>query len=184
MRKQDAFTKVDLNKVLASVVQDLDLMINQKKVVIANEQLPVIEAIPLQMTQLFYNLINNSLKFSKIDTPINIQISCRLIDNKEKKQGFLTSDYYEIIFRDNGIGFDNDYVDQIFGLFKRLNDKQSYPGSGIGLSLCKKVVDNHHGEIRAEGKEGVGAAFYVYLPVRQVGPSPSARDDNGLGVGM
>lgn len=168
LRKQALFEDVDLNKVLASVVQDLDLMINQKQAVINNDPLPVIEAIPLQMTQLFYNLINNSLKFSKTDSPVKIQISCRRLHKNEKKPGMMTSHYYEIIFKDNGIGFENDYVEQIFGLFKRLNDKQSYPGSGIGLSLCKKVVDNHHGEIRASGKEGEGAEFFVYLPAKQV----------------
>ena len=75
--------------------------------------------------------------------------------------------YYEIIIKDNGIGFKQEYVDQIFGLFKRLNDKQYYPGSGIGLALCRKVVDNHHGYIRAEGRENEGAAFYIYLPEQQ-----------------
>ena len=87
---------------------------------------------------------------------------------KVKHNSFLNNTrYYEIVFRDNGIGFLEEYADQIFGLFKRLNDKQFYPGSGIGLALCKKVVDNHHGEIEAKGAEGKGAEFYVYLPETQ-----------------
>jgi signal transduction histidine kinase len=72
--------------------------------------------------------------------------------------------YYEIIFSDNGIGFSQEYADQIFGLFKRLNDKQYYPGSGIGLALCKKVVENHNGLMYAKGKENGGASFFIYLP--------------------
>ena len=112
LRKQEVFEDVDLNKVLESVIQDLDLMISQKQALIVNDPLPVIEAIPLQMTQLFYNLINNSLKFSKPDSAVKIQISCRLMDKNEKKHGFLSSDYYEIIFRDNGIGFDNEYLNR------------------------------------------------------------------------
>ncbi|MFL5810876.1 MAG: sensor histidine kinase, partial [Flavisolibacter sp.] len=170
LKKQDAFTKVDLGEVLKTVLQDLDLLITQKKSTIEIEPLPVVEAIPLQMTQLFYNLINNSLKFTSDQRKSMIRISCRMIDEKEKEKhsSFLKNTrYYEIVFSDNGIGFGAEYAEQIFGLFKRLNDKQFYPGSGIGLALCKKVVNNHHGEIDAKGIEGKGAEFYVYLPEKQ-----------------
>jgi light-regulated signal transduction histidine kinase (bacteriophytochrome) len=90
------------------------------------------------------------------------------VDPKEKLAGLQPQlRYYEIIFNDNGIGFNDEYSEQIFGLFKRLNDKQFYPGSGIGLALCKKVVENHRGEIIAQGKENEGASFLVYLPEKQ-----------------
>ncbi|HYO21798.1 MAG TPA: ATP-binding protein, partial [Flavisolibacter sp.] len=87
-----------------------------------------------------------------------------------------STSYYEIVFSDNGIGFNQDYALQIFGLFKRLNDKNSFAGSGIGLSLCKKVVVNHGGVILANGKEGVGAQFYVYLPLHQNITTPPAAE--------
>ena len=168
LNKQEFFVRTDLNEILDSVLQDLDLMITQKQAVIKRDPLPVIEAIPIQMTQLFFNLVSNSLKFARENEPVSITISCRQLPNEEKPAS-LTKDlnYYELRFSDNGIGFSQEYADQIFGLFKRLNDKQSYPGSGIGLALCKKVVDNHHGTIRAEGSEQSGASFIVQLPERQ-----------------
>ncbi len=169
LKKQDALIPTNLNDILETVLQDLELMINQKKAVIESDNLPVIEAIPLQMTQLFYNLINNSLKFTSPERDPLIRISCRRMEEKERHPDFLEGiAYYELRFTDNGIGFDQEYTDQIFGLFKRLNDKQFYPGSGIGLALCKKVVDNHHGDIVASGKDNVGAEFIVYLPEKQV----------------
>ena len=171
IKRKEQFTSTDLNRVLQSVLQDLDLLINQNKAQVTFERLPVIEAIPLQMTQLFYNLLNNSLKFvNDKDSPI-ISIKCRVLNLDEKKELMLIENntYYEIVIKDNGIGFDPEYVDQIFGLFKRLNDKQSYPGSGIGLALCKKVMDNHHGLIYAKSTENEGASFYVVLPEKQGG---------------
>ena len=143
-------------------------MITQKNATIQSDPLPTIEAIPLQMNQLFYNLLNNSLKFSKDGREPIITISCRQMKKEEKDPSFLKKiPYYEIVFADNGIGFDQDYAEQIFGLFKRLNDRQFYPGSGIGLSLCKKVIENHNGDIIAKGKENDGASFYIYLPEKQ-----------------
>lgn len=168
LKKQGNMEPTNLNEVLKTVLQDLDLLITQKNAVVRSETLPVIEAIPLQMTQLFYNMINNSLKFASNERPLQINIFSRKVEPKEKIPGLLPHlRYYEIIFNDNGIGFSDEYSEQIFGLFKRLNDKQFYPGSGIGLALCKKVVDNHRGEIIAQGKENEGASFLVYLPERQ-----------------
>jgi signal transduction histidine kinase len=168
LRREDALEQVDLNNTLQSVLQDLELMVAQKKVVVQNDALPVVEAIPLQMSQLFYNLINNSLKFLKEHGEPLIRITCRRLPESEYPAGLTKGlSYYEMIFTDNGIGFSPEYAEQIFGLFKRLNDKQFYPGSGIGLALCKKVVDNHHGLIIARSQEQQGASFYVYLPEKQ-----------------
>jgi signal transduction histidine kinase len=168
IRKEELLVPTDLNKVVAAILDDLDLVITQKKANITTERLPVIDAIPLQMNQLFYNLINNSIKFAKEGRKPLVHITCRLLPEIEKGDHLPSQiTYFEIGIHDNGIGFNQDYVDQIFGLFKRLNDKQFYPGSGIGLALCRKVVENHHGEIRAEGREGEGASFYVRLPARQ-----------------
>ncbi len=156
---------------------DLDLAITQKKARITIGRLPVIEAIPLQMTQLFYNLISNSLKFSKEDDKPEIKITSRLLNDVEKEENDLVIGlrYYHIEVSDNGIGFSHEYQEQIFGLFKRLNDKQFYPGSGIGLALCKKVVDNHNGIITASGKEQEGASFVIILPEKREKLLLSAR---------
>jgi len=168
LKKQRDYVPVDLNAIVQGVLHDLDLLIAQKNASVQTSILPTIEAIPLQMTQLFYNLINNSLKFSKEEAPPVIHISCKLIGENEKPSSLIKhTRYYEILLKDNGIGFNMEYAEQIFGLFKRLNHVQLYSGSGIGLALCRKVVENHKGLIRAEGKEKDGAQFHIYLPERQ-----------------
>ena len=167
MKRDEGFVETDLNKVLESVLADFDLSITQRGAVVEKDPLPTIEAIPLQMNQLFYNLIGNSLKFAKEDQKLVIKIQSNPVTEAQKKNLNLKNEivYYEIIFSDNGIGFSEEYAEQIFGLFKRLNDKQYYPGSGIGLALCKKVVENHHGLIYAKGEEMKGASFFIYLPL-------------------
>ena len=107
------------------------------------------------MNRLFYNLLNNSLKFSKPDNPPVVDIT--LVDD-------LTKNFIELVVKDNGIGFDQKYAERIFNLFQRLNDRYSYAGNGIGLSLCKKIVENHKGEILAFGNLNQGASFYIKLP--------------------
>lgn len=172
MRKEESFVKTDLNQVLETVLSDFDLSIAQTGAVIKKTPLPVIEAIPLQMNQLFYNLVSNSLKFAGKDQGVEIMITSNPASETEKEALGLTKEavYHKIIFSDNGIGFKQEYADQIFGLFKRLNDKQNYSGSGIGLALCKKVVENHNGLIYAESRENQGARFFIYLPeVQRVG---------------
>ncbi len=146
----------DLKKIVQDVIFDLELMINQKSAIITHDNLPVIPALPGQMHQLFYNLVNNALKFSKEGEPSKIHIGCRMLDEDR---------CVEITVKDNGIGFEPEYADKIFQLFKRLNDRKSYSGSGIGLALCKKIVGNHNGTIRAESELGQGAAFIMRLPV-------------------
>ena len=168
LKKQTDFVPVNLSDVLNTVLSDLDLLITQKNAIIHSENLPTIEAIPLQMTQLFYNLISNSLKFAREDKAPFIAISCRLVPKTERRPSLAKpGHYYEIVIADNGIGFNMEHSEQIFGLFKTLNNKQLYSGSGIGLSLCRKVVENHSGEIFANGKEMEGASFYIYLPEKQ-----------------
>lgn len=168
LKREQEFIPTDLDQILSVVLQDLDLLVSQKNARIESRDLPTVKAIPLQMTQLFYNLINNSLKFSREGVQPVIRISCRKLSSAEAEQHGLPSisgGYYELLFADNGIGFKREYSDQIFGLFKRLNDRQSFPGSGIGLALCKKVALNHGGDIWASGEEGAGAEFHVVLRV-------------------
>jgi two-component system CheB/CheR fusion protein len=164
------FVKTDLNVILGLILHDFDLMIAEKKAVIHHEQLPVIEAIPLQISQLFYNLVSNSLKFSKEGTAPAITITSRLLapeelDNHKNLNKLLP--YCEISFRDNGIGFEQQYADQIFLIFNRLNRREQFAGTGIGLALCKTIAINHHGEMYGVSNVDEGALFQVILPLRQ-----------------
>jgi two-component system CheB/CheR fusion protein len=160
-RIDEMFVETDLNIIVENVLSDLELMIQQKGAQVICDVLPNIKAIPSQMNRLFYNLINNSLKFSKPDTPPKIYISVKqyMPDENGKHPYFI-----EFIIRDNGIGFEQKYADRIFQLFQRLNDKHSYNGNGIGLALCKKIVQNHFGEISAEAQPNEGALFHIKFP--------------------
>ncbi len=165
-------SEVDLNCVVNNVCTDFELVVQQKNATITSEELPVIEGIPLQLNQLFYNLVGNSLKFTRPGQAPVITITSRPLPPAEvKKFPSLTpgADYVEIIFRDNGIGFRQEYAEQIFTIFQRLNDRQAYSGTGIGLALCRKIAIHHHGDIFAVSKENEGAAFHVILPRRQSG---------------
>src|SRR6478735_5084829 len=122
------------------------------------------------MQQIFYNLISNGLKFSRESVPPEITISSRVLEQEEillDDRLNNEKDYLELSFNDNGIGFSNQYASQIFGLFKRLHSKDAYKGSGIGLALCQRVADNHHGYIYAKGDLEKGASFFVILPLKQ-----------------
>jgi signal transduction histidine kinase len=146
---------VDINRLLKNVESDLELLIQQKKATLSYSGLPSVEGAPVLLYQLFYNLINNSLKFSKSDTPCTITITAAI-----------GSTHTEIIVSDNGIGFDQDHAERIFDTFTRLNTKDRYEGTGLGLSLCKKIVYRHGGEISASGKKGEGAVFRIRLPLK------------------
>jgi len=169
-RANSRFEKVDLNAILLSVLSDYELLVNQKNAIIKTDVLPAIEAIPLQINQLFFNLIGNALKFTKKDVQIKISINAEKLNN-EKKNSFPQlqkhKEYLEIAIQDNGIGFNQEYASKIFTIFQRLNDRSMYGGYGIGLALCKKVVDSHSGIIYAEGKPKEGAKFIIILPYLQ-----------------
>ncbi len=166
---EQSFVPFDLNEILFSIKTDLELLIIQKSAIIISDSLPIIDAIPLQMRQLFFNIINNSLKFSKNSITPKINITCRYLQEEEKNNFSLKKDaaYVFIKFEDNGVGFSQIYAKKIFDIFQRLHDRQVFPGSGIGLALCKKIAENHQGTIYAESKEGDGASFYVILPLEQ-----------------
>lgn len=163
----DTFEKTDLNSVYKHIMEDLELAIIQKRAQVQCDQLPIIEAIPIQMSQLFYNLINNSLKFAKKDIPARIEITSKPLSPAEKSkwpQLDNRRNFYDITFKDNGIGFSPEYAEQIFTIFQRLHARSSYEGTGIGLAICKKIALNHHGDIYAVSEEGMGAEFHVLLP--------------------
>ncbi|MEO6000647.1 MAG: ATP-binding protein, partial [Chitinophagaceae bacterium] len=168
-RENQSFVETDLNQTLQNVLVDFELTINEKKAVINHNQLPVLECIPLQMNQLFYNLINNALKFSIKDTCPEINITETRVASEEIKHYTLNHHlvYHKITFHDNGIGFDPLYADKIFVIFQRLNSRVEYSGSGIGLALCRKIVLNHHGVIYAESRQGEGASFHCIIPAKQ-----------------
>ena len=163
------FELVDLNGILQNVIADFDLLIEQKMATISQDVLPVIRAVPLQMNQLFYNLLGNALKFSRPDTPPAIRISYRMLEQEERKRFPSLADdipYCEIIFQDNGIGIDEKFAAQVFIIFERLNSREHFEGTGIGLALCKRIVLNHKGEIYLTSKPGRGTEFHIILPQR------------------
>ncbi len=165
-----SFSNTDLNFILKEVRSDLELKISETEATITSDALPAIEADPLQMRQLFLNLLNNALKFRKEDVSPVINISCSELDPEEKVYQNMSYDtkYYKIRVTDNGIGFEEEYATRIFQIFQRLHGKAEYPGSGIGLAICKKIVDHHQGMIYAEGIAGEGATFTIILPEKQI----------------
>lgn len=152
----ELFVECDLNTVLADVIDDLELMIENKRATIKTTNLPVINAIPIQMQQLFQNLVTNALKYSKVDVPPAITITCDRMAND-----------YSIVVTDNGIGFEKAYTEKIFHVFQRLLNNKAYEGTGIGLALCKKIMENHKGSIHAESEPGEGSKFFIMLPATQ-----------------
>lgn len=163
---EKVFKKSDLNVLLDNARQELMTDIEEKKAIIHNTELPELNVIPFQIQQLFTNLLGNSLKYSRHGIPPLIKIGCEIVNCGDypflKNGGQM---YYKISLNDNGIGFEQEYAGNLFDLFYRLNQTSELPGTGIGLSICKKIVDNHSGYITAEGKPGEGSTFTVFLPV-------------------
>lgn len=160
---------IDLNEVMKAVETDLELMIQQTEAIINYDALPVIEGSRFLLCQLFYNLVNNSLKFIRPEgTPV-IEIKSRILmgDATNHFQADALVSYAEIIVSDNGIGFAQEQARNVFTTFTRLHAKDKYEGTGLGLSLCKNIVEKHKGFITAFGKEGQGASFVIYLPEKQ-----------------
>jgi len=158
-------THIDLNQILADVKNDYELLISQTHAQILCDGLPVLSGNTLHFYQLFSNLIGNSLKFTA-QNPV-IQITYRTIPGHAVSdlKTDVSKNYHELTFTDNGIGFEQIYADQIFGLFTRLHNKKEYEGTGIGLALCKKIVENQDGFIKAISTKGNGATFKIYFPV-------------------
>lgn len=160
------FEETDLNLIVENTKQDLAHLIEQTNATIISGALPTVHAIPFQIQQLFTNLIGNSIKYRKPNVSPIITITCESIVAKD----FLPSkpdankSYCKISISDNGIGFEPQYAESIFTLFQRLHHNDGYEGTGIGLSICKKIVENHGGFIYAEGTPGVGATFAVFFP--------------------
>lgn len=166
INQQEPEATINLNDIVQQIKEDLELALSQSQATIIFDNLPSIKGRPLQLKQLFYNLINNSVKYRKADQPPVISISCTMLDSGKRKT-FKTledTDYWEIVIKDNGIGFDQKYASQIFTVFQRLHSRSSYEGTGIGLAIARKVITNHGGEIFAISSPGNGAEFHLILP--------------------
>jgi PAS domain S-box-containing protein len=165
------YMPTDLNQILQNVLGDLDMLVSETgTTIIYDGNLPRIEAASSQINQLFYNLLTNAVKFRSEDRRPVIQISVRPVSKEEVKSYphlRQEKEYIEIVFSDNGIGFEQQYAEQIFQIFERLHSADEFEGTGVGLSLCKKIVENHLGHIYALSSKGNGTAFHLLLPVRQ-----------------
>jgi light-regulated signal transduction histidine kinase (bacteriophytochrome) len=162
------FEKVDLRKVVQDVVSDLEVRIEQTGARIEIGRLPVIDADAGQMRQLLQNLISNALKFHAPEILPRVIVSAKVLDNAESLAGSMPGEeLVQIMVRDNGIGFDERYLDRIFQVFQRLHSRSEFEGTGIGLAVCRKIADRHGGMISAKSTEGQGATFIVTLPVKQ-----------------
>lgn len=160
------FKITDLNGLIEQVKQDLNEELIQNDVTIDMSDTCQVNIIPFQFRQLIYNLLSNSIKFSNPGKPVHIKIINELLKGGDLKGMGLQNDkiYCHITFSDNGIGFDQQYSDKIFELFQRLHGRTEYPGTGMGLAIIKKIIENHKGAIRAESKLGEGASFHIYIP--------------------
>lgn len=155
--QQEAYRAVDLAEVIGQIVTDLEVVIQQKEARIETRDLPVVYGAPLLLYQLFYNLINNSLKFARKGVPARVAILAYRHDGGGRP-------WVEIEVRDNGIGFPQAYADKIFSTFTRLHPKDQYEGTGLGLSLCKKITERHGWTIEASGTVGEGSVFRLVIP--------------------
>ena len=168
IRSSEPFVQVDLAVVTREVLSDLEVRVERTGAKIEAGLLPTIEADPMQMRQLLLNLISNALKFQPPGgTPV-IKLTSRLLNAASGEP------LCELSVQDNGIGFDEKYLDKIFAVFQRLHGRTEYEGTGVGLAVCRRIVDRHHGSIVAHSRPGEGATFLVTLPVHQTKPGASA----------
>jgi signal transduction histidine kinase len=168
----DEFRRVNLNELLTNVLLDMEVEVKKKGARIQATELPVIWGVPSLIQQLFQNLISNSLKFSRKDVQPSISIyseTIKQIDTSSLSNGGVANSFYRLYFKDNGIGFDAKYADEIFVVFKRLHSYHEFEGTGIGLSICKKIVEKHNGQIAADGRLNEGATFIITLPKKDLG---------------
>ena len=165
-KSEKVFEMADLNEILEAAKHEIAESITDKSAIIKSEHLPTLKVIPFQIQQMFINLLGNSIKYSKANVPPEIHIDYRKGSLQQIGQLVLPAkkDFHKFTFSDNGIGFSEEYSQRIFELFSRLHNKDEIAGTGIGLAICKKIVENHKGYILAKGKPGEGAVFEIYLP--------------------
>ena len=159
--KEQYFEPVDLNDVLQEVLADLSMVIEEKNAIINVNPLPVVPGLDTHLRQLFYNLINNALKFNTSLPTVTVSY-----EDVPKDVNLVTSaeNYHVISIADNGIGMDSKYSERIFDMFQRLHEREQYGGNGRGLALCRRIIENHNGKINFSSKPGEGTTFWIYLP--------------------
>lgn len=162
--KEQYFGEVDLNEIIVDVLSDLSLVIEEKNALVNVNPLPKVFGLDTQLRQLLYNLINNALKFNTDQPTVTISS-----EDVPKDENLLTSaeNYHVISIADNGIGMDGKYSERIFDMFQRLHERDQYGGNGIGLALCRRIIENHNGMIKFNSKPGEGTTFWIYLPKKQ-----------------
>jgi PAS domain S-box-containing protein len=173
VKTEHVFTSIDLNEVLRNVLDDFELVIAESNAELTVDDLPAIEASFQEMSQLFHNLVSNAIKFRKQDHKPIIHVGVKKLSIKQV-QSFKDLNhaltYYDIFVKDNGIGFDEKYSTQIFEIFKRLNTRSKFSGTGIGLAVCRKIAGTYQGLIYSTSVEGEGSVFHVLLPSKQKRP--------------
>src|SRR5690606_19323733 len=165
--KHEDFENIDLNGILDKIQEDYAERLKEVNAELVWEKLPVVQGVGFQLEQLFDNLVSNALKYRKPNLATKIFIKSEKVQSKELPDDFLkhSKTYHRISVRDNGIGFGNENAHKIFEVFQRLHQKTEYSGTGIGLAICKKIVENHHGIIHASSELGKGSVFTIYLPI-------------------
>ena len=165
------FKNTPLRELVKNALTELEVEIEKSNARINYEELPVVSAVPGLMQQLFYNLFSNAIKFRKPSVDLVIDVKAEKIDPRDLSK-FIKygngNNYYKITVQDNGIGFDDKYAEDIFRVFKRLHSYQEFEGTGVGLSICKKIVEKHNGFIKAESKIDNGSTFIIGLPEMQM----------------
>jgi light-regulated signal transduction histidine kinase (bacteriophytochrome) len=151
------FEAVDLNAIMRDIMNDLEVVLQKSKAKITCNNLPGVQGVPIRIYQLFYNLMINSLKFARPEIPPEIRLEGSIINKDGQKMA-------RIVVKDNGIGFEKSQSKMIFDTFTRLHSLDKYEGTGLGLALCKKIVERHGGTIEADGMVNEGATFTVHLP--------------------
>jgi signal transduction histidine kinase len=165
-KKEEDFFEVNLNSILEKATSSLEEKIQKTNAQISYTTLPTLGGNSFQLEKLFEQLISNALKYKKQNARPEIVINSEMVHKEELKDGteLIADLYHKITFRDNGIGFDQSYENKVFELFAQLNPDKENPGTGIGLTICKKVVQNHNGFIKVESKPNDGTSFFIYLP--------------------
>jgi light-regulated signal transduction histidine kinase (bacteriophytochrome) len=161
IRSSEPFVSVDMGEVTREVMSDLEVLIEKSQAKVDVGKLPSIDADPMQMRQLMLNLLSNALKFQPAGGKPRIKIKARSTNSSAGEQ------FWEFTVQDNGIGFDEKYMEKVFAVFQRLHGRGEYEGTGVGLAVCRRIVDRHHGTITARSKPGDGATFVVSLRARQ-----------------
>jgi signal transduction histidine kinase len=164
MTHAEPFVTVNLAKVAQQVLEDMAVQIERVNGRVRLDPLPKIQADPTQMRQLLQNMISNALKYQRPGMPPEVHVYAEKMDGN----------WCQIVVKDNGIGFDEKYLDRIFTVFQRLHGRDEYEGTGIGLAICRHIVEHHGGQMTAVSQPGAGATFMVKLPVKQVEASENA----------